>query len=906
MANKLEEAKKHLKEISEAAVKAFSDAIPKLEDSLKNAAKYSVDVGSKFEESMSKVQALSGAASDEIIKLSDKAKDMGTNTKFSANEVSEAFSDLAKQGWNASDMFDSIDGAMNIATVTGEGLADTAEMVSDSLSDFGLNVKDSSHFADILASSSNASNASINLMSEAFKAVSPTAGALKYSIEDTALAIGLMADAGIKGEDAGKSLTSILTSLSNPPKEATKALNDLGISLKNADGTMKPLSGVLQELRGKFSNLSDSQKESYAAAIAGKNGMDGFLGIINASDGDFNKLTESINNANGSAEKMGSVMNDNLNSKVKILHNSLETLGVAAYQKFQGPMKEAVDAANNVVGQLAKSMSDGKLSSGVDKIAEAFSKLVKSLSELIIKWAPELINCLGWLLDHSSEIAAGFVAIKAGIYGFKAVSVVQDFVKVIKGAPAEIKAVSDAMKVLGAISNMGTLGIIVTVIAALVAGFIVLWNTNEGFRDFIISAWTAIYDTAMSVWGAICTFFTETIPASFQAVVDFFAQIPQFFSDLWNGILTTILAWGDSVSNFFTTTIPLWINNIITWFGQLPYNIGFAIGSVLGIIVQWGIDTVNYLVTNVPVWINNIITWFSQLPYNIGYAFGCVLGTIVQWGADTVNYLVNNVPIWVNNIIAWFAQLPGSIWAWLVSAFNNIAAWGLNVYNSVTSNISSAVNSIIAWFAQLPGSIWNWLVSTINNLVVWGANMISQGEKAASDLVDSIENIIASLPDKMLSIGENIVKGIWDGISGMAGWIAGKVGSFASGVIDGFKSALGIHSPSRVMRDIVGINIVKGIGVGIDYQMPDLNKNISSNLDSLTNRMRAVVSLETYRNSANAINSSDYKVSSEAGQGVTNNNDNGVTQNITFNNPVSTPSETARAIKRVGRELAFG
>jgi TP901 family phage tail tape measure protein len=901
MAKEIEDLIDKLKDIAGESTEIFN----KITEKLKDMASYAIDVGSKFEESMSKVQAISGATSDQMSSLSEKAKEMGANTKFSANETAEAFSDLAQQGLKTSDMLDSIDGSMRIATVTGESLSNTAGLVSDSISSFGLQAKDSAHFADILASSSTASNSSMNLMADAFKVVSPIAGALKYSMEDTALAIGLMADAGIKGEDAGKSLGAILSNLANPPKEATKALNDLGVSLSNADGTMKPLSEVLQELRGRFSGLSDSQKESYAAAIASKAGMDGFLGLINGSDEDFNKLSSSIVNANGSAEKMSAVIGDNLNSKLSGLHNSLETLGITAYQKFQGPMKEAVETASSAVNELVKSMTTGELAPKIDKIADAFSKLVKAFSELVAKWIPKIIDGLGWILDHSELIASGIFAIKAAIMAMNVANTIKGVVDAFVSAKKATDGLTIAQYLYNQAISDNPIGALIALIVGVIAAVVYLWNTNDDFREAVISAWTAICDTASEVWGAVCTFFTETIPNAFQVLVDFFANIPQFFSDLWNGILNTILAWGDSVTNFFTTTIPQWIANIIAWFSELPYNLGYALGLVIGTLVQWGIDTLTYLVNNVPVWIDNISTWFSQLPGLIANWLLGVVSNIVAWGASVYDYLVNNVPIWINNVITWFSQLPGSIWEWLVNAFNNIVTWGANVYNNTSAAIGNTINSVIAWFSQLPGSIWTWLVNTITNLGVWGANMISEGSQAAGNLVDSIGDIISSLPDKMLDIGENIVRGIWDGISGMASWISNKVGSFASGVIDGFKSALGIHSPSRVMRDIVGVNIVKGIGAGIDGQMPDLNTTIISNLDELTSRIKTVIGVEAYKNASGAINASAYITSRDDGQNVVN-NDNGVTQNITFNNPVSTPSETARAIKRVGRELAFG
>ena len=260
---------------------------------------------------MSKVQAISGATGDELDKLTQKAQELGSKTKFSASESAEAFQYMAMAGWKTEDMLNGIDGIMNLAAASGENLGTVSDIVTDALTAFGLQAKDSAHFADVLAKASSNSNTNVGMMGATFKYVAPIAGSMKYSIEDTAVAIGLMANAGIKGEQAGTALRAMLTRLVKPPKDAATALDKLDISAQNADGTMKPLSNVLKELREKFSKLNDSQKAEYASSIAGTEAMSGMLAIVNASDDDFQKLTESINNANGAAQEQAKIMEDN-------------------------------------------------------------------------------------------------------------------------------------------------------------------------------------------------------------------------------------------------------------------------------------------------------------------------------------------------------------------------------------------------------------------------------------------------------------------------------------------------------------------------------------------------------------------------------------------------------------------
>lgn len=263
---------------------------------------YSIKVGADFEAGMSKVYAISGATGDELSKLTEKAKEMGAKTKFSATEASEAFQYMAMAGWKTEDMLSGIDGIMNLAAASGESLAKTSDIVTDALTAFGMAASDSSHFADVLAKASSNSNTNVAMMGETFKYVAPVAGALKFSVEDCAVAIGLMANSGIKASQAGTSMRQLFTNLVKPTDAMAQAMEDLGISMTDAEGKTKSLDTLMGDLRQSFSGLSEAQKAQYAATLAGQEGMSGLLAIVNASDADFNALKTSIYNADGAAE----------------------------------------------------------------------------------------------------------------------------------------------------------------------------------------------------------------------------------------------------------------------------------------------------------------------------------------------------------------------------------------------------------------------------------------------------------------------------------------------------------------------------------------------------------------------------------------------------------------------------
>ena len=390
---------------------------------------YAIKVGSDFEEGMSKVQAISGATQDELDKLTAKAREMGAKTKFSATESAEAFQYMAMAGWKTGDMLNGIEGIMNLAAASGENLASVSDIVTDALTAFGLEAKDSAHFADVLAKASSNSNTNVGMMGATFKYVAPIAGAMKYSIEDTAVAIGLMANAGIKGEQAGTALRSMLTRLVKPPKEAATALDALNISATNSDGTMKPLSQTIKELRDKFAGLSESEKANYAASIAGQEAMSGMLAIVNASESDFEKLTKAIASSDGAAQEMADTMNNNLKGATTLMKSNMESLGVAIYDKFKGPATKGVNSITEALSDLTKSATNGKISKSVDKIANSFGKLISKGGDLISKVLPKLIDGLAWILDNGKTIAKVVGVITASVVTFKTGAKIDNVIK---------------------------------------------------------------------------------------------------------------------------------------------------------------------------------------------------------------------------------------------------------------------------------------------------------------------------------------------------------------------------------------------------------------------------------------------------------------------------------------------
>ena len=411
------------------------------------AAKKTIDVGKSFEAGMSEVQAISGASGKDLEKLSAKAKQMGATTKFSATESATALKYMAMAGWKTNQMVSGLSGVMNLAAASGEDLGTVSDIVTDSMTAFGLKAKDSGHFADVLAKASSSSNTNVAMMGETFKYVAPLAGYMKYSIEDTATAIGLMANAGIKGSQAGTELRSILTRLVKPPKDAAAALSALGISTTKADGSMKPMRQTMAELREKFSGLTDSQKSQYAAAIAGQEAMSGLLAIVNASDSDFNKLQKAIDNSSGAAKKQADIMNNNLQGALYDLGSAAEAVGIGIYEDIKTPLTKAVGVGTKQLRILSSKLKKGGIKKIVPEEAINTVENLGTVAKAVGGGGLKVLGAAAKLVGNNMEVALPVATSLLTVFkGYKAVTTV---VTAFRTVSAATEGASTGVQILG-------------------------------------------------------------------------------------------------------------------------------------------------------------------------------------------------------------------------------------------------------------------------------------------------------------------------------------------------------------------------------------------------------------------------------------------------------------------------
>ena len=667
-----------------------------------------VGVAAKFESAMSEVAAISGASGDELQALTEKAQEMGATTKFSASESAAALKYMAMAGWDTEAMLNGINGVMQLAAASGEDLASTSDIVTDAMTAFGLSADQSTRFANVLAQTANRSNTSVALMGETFKYVAPVAGALGYSIEDASVAIGLMANSGIKGSQAGTSLKNVLTNLAKPTDQVQAYMDKLNISLTDSAGNVKPLNQLLNEMRDGFNGLTEAEKAEYAAGIAGKEGMSGLLAIVNSSQTDFDNLTKAINNSSGAAQNVADVMMDNLGGQLTILKSTLEGIAISFGNILLPAVKKVVDSLQDFLNWL-NGLTDGQ------------KQLVVTIATVVAAIGPVLL-----------------------IIG-KLITSVTNIIKVVN-------LLKPAFAALNAVMAANPIAIVVLAIAGLVAALVTLYNKNETFKNFVNTAWAQIKEVISGVVNALVNFFTVTIPGAIDSVIAWFQTL------------------ADNISNFFTVVIPEKINELVQWFTELPERIGYAIGFAIGTLANWVVGLAEKAAEVGPKVIDAIVNFFSQLPGKIWNFLVQTATNFANWITQTKEKALTVGAQIIDTVVNFFLQLPGRIWNALLDAIARIKQWGSDIISWAQTAIPNVISTITSFFEELPGKMLeigkNLLMGLADGISSAVGAVVNKVKSVAGSILNGFKSVfdIHSPSKKTAEMGTMLMQGLAGGV----------------------------------------------------------------------------------------------------------------------------------------------
>ena len=696
-----------------------------------------VKTAADFDSAMSQVAAVSGATGDDLQSLRDKAREMGEKTKFSTSEAAQAMNYMAMAGWKSKDMISGIDGIMNLAAASGEDLATTSDIVTDALTAFGLSAADSGHFADILAAASSNANTNVSMMGETFKYCAPIAGALGFSAEDTAEAIGLMANAGIKSSQAGTALRTIMNNLAGEVKISGQAIGDVTIATTNADGSMRSLSDILADCRVAFGGLTESEKAQAAESLVGKNAMSGFLALMNAAPADIEKLSGAIDNCDGTAEKMAATMQDNLMGQLTILKSQLEELAISFGEMLMPAIRNIVTKIQEFVDKL----------NGMD---EGTREMVLKIGLLVAALGPFLV-ILGTTIAKIGTAMKGFVQLANGFNKLKVA---------VQGGTGLFGKLGAA---IGGIS--APVVAVVAVIGTLVAAFLHLWNTNEGFREAIIGTWNTIKETVST--------FCQGIVDRLNALGFSFQNITEVLSAVWNGFCSLLAPVFEGAFQAIAVVLST-VLNVIT--GILDVFIGLFTGNWSQ---MWtGIQTI---FSGVWEGIKGVLSAAVGIIQGIVDVFLGWFGT--SWSEVWTNIKTFFEGIW-NGIVSFFS----GIW----ETITNVVQTGIMLIGSI---LSAAFDIITLPFQfiwenckKIIVSVWNAIKSVVSSAIGAVSSVISSVMSVIQNVISTIWTAISTKISTVLNTIKSVVTTVFNAIKSVASSVWNGIKSVISTVVDGIKS----------------------------------------------------------------------------------------------------------------------
>ncbi|MEX3459313.1 phage tail tape measure protein [Staphylococcus hominis] len=828
-----------------------------------------IKTGADFEQQMARVGAIAGSSKSDLKSLSDQAVDLGAKTSLSASEVAKGMEELAALGMNTNQIMKAMPGVISAAEASGSDLATTATIMASSLNSFNLKASDSSHVADVLATAANDSAADVQYMGDALKYAGTPAHALGITLEDTSAAIEVMSNSGLEGSQAGTALRASFIRLAKPTKASQKAMDELGVSLTNSKGQFVGMPNLIGQFKSSLQGMTKEQKLAYVSQIVGTEAASGFLALIDAGPSKIKKYSDSLKDSNGASKEAADKMKDNLKGSLEQLHGAFESLGITIGKAFSPALRKLADIVTAVVSKFSS------LPTPVIVITTLFVGLVASIGPLLM---------LTGLLAHSivgiSEAMTLLNATKGGAKFFSL------FNGGIKGVLPKIGQLLTKIPLLGSAFTLltGPVGIVIGVIAALTAGIVYLWKTNDSFRNFVINAWNAIKNSAIAVFGFIKPYIINIWNAIKNSSIAIWNALKNAAKVTWNAIKFAVQHPIQALKNIIS---GIWnfikTNSLNTW-NLIKTGILNIVKSLVSLVrasfnglkafftMLWSFIKNNSIKAwlaiknSVLAIIRNFVT-LSKHNFAVLKGFLSALWTSIKNTAIKLwTALKTGVLTIIRVLVSTARSILNTLKNFITRLWRSIKAISIRTWTAIKNGVINAIKGMYNGVRKILANLKAFIIRTwnaIKNTTVKLAKGLSTGVKNAFNSLSRVtRNIFNKLKAFMSNVWRSIknttiklAKGLWSGVKAI--WNA--LSRFTRSVFNKLKNFM-----SSVWRNIKNttVRLAKALWSGV--------KNTWNSLSKGTHRI--FNSVKSYMNRTwNSIKNNTIKLSKALWSGVKRN-----------------------------------